>query len=809
MLVSYNWLKEYVDLTGVTPEDLENKITNAGIEVEHLSFVGEGITKVVVGYVESKKPHPEADKLNLCQVSLGDEVVQIVCGAPNVDAGQYVPVAKVGARLPGGVKIKRAKLRGEVSNGMICSLSELGVDPKFVPKEFADGIYVFKDEVVVGEDALPYLNLNDYILELDILPNSAHCLNMIGVAHEVAAILDREVKYPNVDLQEEAASVLSKLDVKITSGAEKVVPYYGARIITDIKIAPSPAWMQNRLIAAGIRPINNIVDISNYVMIEYGQPLHTFDYDTFNSDQVDVRLANKEEKITTLDGVERTLLPSDIVITNTQKAVAIAGVMGGSDTEVTSNTKTILLESALFDARSIRRTATRLNLRTDASSRYEKGLDYNRVTAASNRAASLIAEIAGGNVLSGFAECGQRVIEPEIINMPWKVINDKLGTTLTSEEIRDILVRLGFDAKIENEWMHVLVPTRRPDVSIPEDLVEEVGRIYGYDHLPATLPEGTTSKAELTPYQKLRRKLRRYFEGKGLYETVTYSLTTNEKAKQLTIDESTLNDAVKLKMPMSEEHETLRMSLVPGLIDVAEYHINRQMPNLAIYEIGKVFKAQGSQDQLPNEAEHISGLITGHVHDKSWNRAPETVDFFYVKGVLEGLFDLMGVSNSISYRPAKRPDLHPGRTATIHLNDECVGYIGQLHPNVQNDHDLNETYVFEISLAHLRDQDQSEITYHSLPRFPSITRDIALVVDQSVFADHIKQSIQEAGGKLLSDVTIFDVYEGEHIEEGKKSIAFSITYLDPERTLTDEEVSRAHDRVLASVKEKFDAVLRS
>lgn len=806
MLVSYNWLKEYVDLGQVTPEELAEKITKAGIEVEHVHELGEGIKNVVVGYVASCEQHPNADKLNLCQIDLGSETVQIVCGAPNIAKGQKVAVAKAGARLPGNIKIKKSKLRGEVSNGMVCSLSELGVESKLVPKQFADGIYVLEDDAAIGDDACPYMNLDDHVLELDILPSSAHCLNMIGVAYEVAAILDCDVKLPHVMVNEIPKLAESKISITIV--ANDAVPYYGARVIKNINVRPSPQWLQNRLIAAGVRPISNIVDISNYVMLEYGQPLHAFDYDTFGSDQVLVRYANEGEKITTLDDAERTLTSSDVVITNGEKPVAVAGVMGGANSEVSSETKTILLEAAIFEGLTVRRTASRLQMRTDASARYEKGIDRNRVAEAANRAAELIQTLTGGEVLEGIVEEGERMVSPQVITMPWRKINEILGSSLDVKEVLAILSRLHFQAECHEDILHVSVPARRPDVTIPEDLVEEVGRIYGYDNVPATLPEGVASQGALTPYQKQRRLIQRYFEGCGLLQAVTYSLTTEKKAAELTILPKTNENIMTLAMPMSEERSTLRMSLVPGLIEVAQYHLNRQMSDVKLYEIGKVFESGKEASDLPNEREHVAGLFTGARDEKIWEGQPPTVDFFTVKGVLKGLFDQVGLSNQISFKQSSRSSMHPGRTADIFYHDRVIGYAGQIHPSVQKSNDLNDTYVFEVDLQTLITEDVEDITYISLPRYPSTTRDIALVVDEGVKAGDLYQVILVEGGSLLGDVKLFDVYEGEHLEQGKKSLAFSLKYLDPNRTLTDKEVDKTHEKILEACKETFGAVLR-
>ncbi|MDF2911455.1 MAG: phenylalanyl-tRNA synthetase, beta subunit [Sporolactobacillus laevolacticus] len=802
MLVSYKWLQDYVDLQGISPEELAERITNAGIEVEHISYPGKGLKGIVIGKVLTCEPHPDSDHLHVCQVDLGSETVQIVCGAPNVAVGQKVPVATNGARIAGNVKIRRSKFRGVESNGMLCALSELGVDKSLAPYE--DGIYVFDDEVPVGEDALPYLNLDDAILDLDILVSSAHCMNMIGVAYEVSAILDRpiQLKTPVVNELDQAAGE----KVSISVEASDKVPYYGARLMTGIEVAPSPRWIQLRLIAAGVRPISNVVDISNYVMLEYGQPLHTFDYDTFGSDHVLVRYAGENEEITTLDRQKRTLTPEDLLITNGKKGVAVAGVMGGENTEVSDATKTVLLEAAIFNSLAVRKTASRLQLRSEASSRYEKGLDRNRVALAADRAAELLSLYAHANVLKGIVESGDRTVPEQIITMPWQKINQVLGSGLTCEQIVGTLKRLNFAVDVENDEMHVTVPARRFDVTIPEDLVEEVGRIYGYNHIPATLPEGTSSHAALTPYQKIRRRTEVLMESIGLSQVYTYSLTAKESASSYVVQDKGL-EPTQVIWPMSEEHAALRQSIVPQLINVVQYHLNRQMPDVKFYEIGKVFLPVDGEAR-PAEEEHLAGVISGHRKERNWEGEPLAVDFFSVKGILETLFDTLAVSDRIEYRASRRTGMHPGQTADVLLDGEVIGYLGALHPKVQKDSGLNETFVFEVAIESLLRNGEAAIDYHVLPRFPSTTRDIALVVKRTVAAADLYRVIRENGSQLLKSVNLFDVYEGSHVADDEKSMAFSLVYFDPERTLTDDEVNAVHEKIVNACAEQLGAELR-
>lgn len=808
MLVSYKWLQDYVDISDISAEDLAEKITRTGIEVEGVDHLGEGIKNVVVGHVLECNQHPDADKLNICQVDVGEEEPkQIICGAPNVAAGQKVVVAKVGAVLPGNFKIKKAKLRGELSEGMICSLQELGIDSKLVAKEYAEGIFVFPTDVEAGADALEQLNLDDRVLELGLTPNRADCLSMMGVAYEVAAVLDREVKLP--EPKAEGTNEKASDYIKVTVEANDANPYYSAKVIKNVKIAPSPLWLQNRLIAAGIRPISNVVDITNYILLEYGQPLHAFDYDKFGSKEIVVRLAKQDEKITTLDDQERTLSDDHLLITNGSVPVALAGVMGGADSEVSNDTVNVLLESAIFNPQSIRKTSKDHGLRSEASTRYEKGVDPLRAPAAAERAAELMAKYAGGEVLEGIVEVNTLKNEPKVVSITVDRLNKVLGTTISEEEVAAIFDRLRFEYKNNNGEFHVTAPSRRGDIVIPEDLVEEVGRIYGYNNIPMTLPLGEATPGGLTDTQEKRRSVRRYLEGAGLYQTVTYSLTSEERVKQYIDEEEKEANTIKLAMPMSEERSVLRQSIVPHLLEVLAHNKARQIDSVSAYEVGNVFLTDEEKvTDLPRETERVAGALTGLWSSHPWQAEKKAVDFFVVKGILEGMFEELGLADRISFKQAKKDGMHPGRTAFVLLDGNYIGFAGQIHPQDQKEWDINETYVFELSLEKLFAANAPELEYTPIPRYPSMGRDIALVVNEDTAAGDIQSVITEAGGKLLKEVTVFDVYQGEHMETGKKSVAFALRYFDPERTLTDEEVTKAHEKVLKAVEEKTGATLR-
>lgn len=800
MLISNEWLKEYVTIDD-SVSNLAERITRTGIEVDDLIDYTKDIKNLVVGFVKSKEKHPDADKLNVCQVDIGeDEPVQIVCGAPNVDAGQYVIVAKVGGRLPGGIKIKRAKLRGERSEGMICSLQEIGISSNYIPKSFESGIYVFSESQVPGTDALQALYLDDQVMEFDLTPNRADALSMIGTAYEVAALYNTKMTKPETTSNELELSANDELTVTIEN--EDKVPYYSARVVHDVTIEPSPIWMQARLIKAGIRPINNVVDISNYVLLEYGQPLHMFDQDAIGSQQIVVRQANEGEKKTTLDDTERELLTSDIVITNGQTPIALAGVMGGDFSEVKEQTSNIVIEGAIFDPVSIRHTSRRLNLRSESSSRFEKGIATEFVDEAVDRACYLLQTYANGKVLKDRVSSGELGAFITPIDITADKINRTIGFDLSQNDIVTIFNQLGFDTEINDDVITVQVPSRRKDITIKEDLIEEVARIYGYDDIPSTLPvfEKVTS-GQLTDRQYKTRMVKEVLEGAGLDQAITYSLVSKEDATAFAMQQ---RQTIDLLMPMSEAHASLRQSLLPHLIEAASYNVARKNKDVKLFEIGNVFFANG-EGELPDQVEYLSGILTGDYVVNQWQGKKETVDFYLAKGVVDRVSEKLNLE--FSYRRADIDGLHPGRTAEILLENKVVGFIGELHPTLAADNDLKRTYVFELNFDALMAVSVGYINYQPIPRFPGMSRDIALEVDQNIPAADLLSTIHAHGGNILKDTLVFDVYQGEHLEKGKKSIAIRLNYLDTEETLTDERVSKVQAEIEAALIEQ-GAVIR-
>lgn len=800
MLISNEWLKEYVTIDD-SVSNLAERITRTGIEVDDLIDYTKDIKNLVVGFVKSKEKHPDADKLNVCQVDIGeDEPVQIVCGAPNVDAGQYVIVAKVGGRLPGGIKIKRAKLRGERSEGMICSLQEIGISSNYIPKSFESGIYVFSESQVPGTDALQALYLDDQVMEFDLTPNRADALSMIGTAYEVAALYNTKMTKPETTSNELELSANDELTVTIEN--EDKVPYYSARVVHDVTIEPSPIWMQARLIKAGIRPINNVVDISNYVLLEYGQPLHMFDQDAIGSQQIVVRQANEGEKMTTLDDTERELLTSDIVITNGQTPIALAGVMGGDFSEVKEQTSNIVIEGAIFDPVSIRHTSRRLNLRSESSSRFEKGIATEFVDEAVDRACYLLQTYANGKVLKDRVSSGELGAFITPIDITADKINRTIGFDLSQNDIVTIFNQLGFDTEINDDVITVQVASRRKDITIKEDLIEEVARIYGYDDIPSTLPvfEKVTS-GQLTDRQYKTRMVKEVLEGAGLDQAITYSLVSKEDATAFAMQQ---RQTIDLLMPMSEAHASLRQSLLPHLIEAASYNVARKNKDVKLFEIGNVFFANG-EGELPDQVEYLSGILTGDYVVNQWQGKKETVDFYLAKGVVDRVSEKLNLE--FSYRRADIDGLHPGRTAEILLENKVVGFIGELHPTLAADNDLKRTYVFELNFDALMAVSVGYINYQPIPRFPGMSRDIALEVDQNIPAADLLSTIHAHGGNILKDTLVFDVYQGEHLEKGKKSIAIRLNYLDTEETLTDERVSKVQAEIEAALIEQ-GAVIR-
>ncbi|EPN6056270.1 phenylalanine--tRNA ligase subunit beta [Enterococcus faecalis] len=807
MLVSYKWLNEYVNLSNVTPQELADKMSVTGIEVEGVAVPEEGLKKIVVGEVKECVPHPNSDHLSICQVDIGEkELSQIVCGAPNVKAGIKVIVALPGSRIAGNQKIKKGKMRGEVSNGMICSLEELGYSDNVVPKAYAEGIYYLPQEAVNGTPVFPYLDMDDAIIELSITPNRADALSMRGVAYEVGAIYRQTPQFNDPELKEDASDNVGNY-VTVTVEDSEDAPAYQIRVIKDVTIAESPQWLQNRLMNEGIRPINNVVDVTNYILLLFGQPLHAFDYQKLDSKEILVRRATAAEELITLDGETRQLTEENIVITNGKTPVGLAGVMGGANSEISQETTTVALEAALFNPLSIRKTSKQFNLRSESSSRFEKGINQATVGLACDVAAAMIAELANGTVVSGTAVGSEVAVKEAQVAVTLERINQYLGTALDEATVNEIFEALGFAYEVNQGAYEITIPPRRWDIAIEADIIEEVARIYGYDHLPSTLPSGETVAGSLTKAQHVTRQLKSLLEGHGTSEAISYALTTEEKSRQFMMKES---QTTRLQWPMSEERSVLRMNLISGLLDDVAYNVARKNNNIAFYEVGRVFyQTEDPTKNLPTEENHLALALTGNTMVKDWQTKATAVDFYTVKGLVESIVAVLGLTEKISYQATTAiPEMHPGRTAWIYLEDEVVGFVGQVHPTTAKAYDIPETYVAELNLQQLVATEAGGVTYEAVSKFPAVSRDIALLVDETVTNQELVKTISDNAGKYLKEIHLFDVYQGEKLGAGKKSMAYSLTFVNAEATLVDEEINRSMEKVEKALIEKHQVEVR-
>lgn len=783
MKVSRNWLNDFVEVNDMN--ELADLFSLHSQEVESVYSLTDA-TNLVVGYVKEKEAHPDAKKLSVCKVDVGSEELQIVCGAPNVDKGQKVIVALVGAVLQGEFEIKDAVIRGVASSGMICSLTELGIDKKYAN---ADGIEVLPEDAPIGEDPLEYLELRTDVLELDLTPNRADLLSMRGVAYDTAAFYRKDVSLPYISIEE----IAEENPMEVELATDNCMSYY-TRVIKDVEIKESPNWLKARLIAAGMRPINNVVDITNYVMLEMGQPLHAFDLELFGSQKVVVRMANEGENLITLDEKERRLDPSDIVITNGEKSTALGGVMGGYDSEICDDTKYVLLEAATFNQTCIRKTSRRLDLRSDASQRFEKGVDPNGTLLALNRATQLFQQLAGGKVLSGIKYVENQDLSDKEIDLTVDYINGTLGKALEKTEITEILEALSFEVTSKDDTLTVSVPTRRRDIETKQDLIEEVVRIYGYNNIPNTLPKTITTGA-LTHEQVMKRRLRKTMNSLGIDEAITYSLINEKDVYKYTLEEK---EYTKLLMPMSEDKAVLRHSLLNGLIPALSYNAARKLTDVALYEIGHVYK-----DDEPNS---LACVITGDDNLSTWSNTAVKRDFYYIKGVLEQALNIYGVSGT--YRPKELKEaFHPGQSAEVLVDGEVIGFIAKLHPKFEKELDLSDTYVFEISLSKLSKEREFKV-FNEMLKYPTVERDIAMVVSRDILVQDLIDCINDAATDLLIDAKVFDRYVGENVNDDEQSIAMKLLFNDPTKTLESDEVKKEIDKIVIALADKFSAKLR-
>ena len=786
MILSTNFLKDYLDIDDdIDVVELAEKMTKMGNEYDSAEKLITA-TNLIIGEVLECEMHPDSDHLHVCKVNVGKDILQIVCGAPNVRKGLKVIVALNGAKLPGG-EIKKSNIRGVESNGMICSIAELGIDSKFLKPEDKEGIHELPEEAPVGENPIKYMGMDDNVIDFDLTANRGDLLSILGMAYEVGAIYDKKVKPINLKHKESG-----KLDFKLNINTENCTLFLAKRV-ENIKIKESPRDIQEKLMASGIRPINNVVDISNYVMLETGQPLHFYDADKLNG-LLEVRMAKEGEKLITLDNQERILTEEDIIISDGNKAIGLAGVMGGLDTEITENTKNVIIEAAIFNNVKIRKTSNKI-LRSEASNRFEKGLDPNRTYMAIERACTLLEEYADGEIIAGTEIYDKTNKEEKKIDITVSNINKVLGTTIEKSIILDCFKKLDFKYETEgdNDLITVIVPTRRIDISIKEDLIEEVGRIYGVDNIEGGRLILPVKKGS---YDKTTREIRNKMVSLGLNETLSYVLVNEKESKMFAMQEK---ESIEILDPLTEERKKLRQSLIISLYRIYEYNKARNQENINLFEIGKSFYKNEEEYKEDNK---LACLMTG---DYYLGLDKKQVDFYVIKGVAEEILDFLGYSGRYSFIANNIPkDMHPGKTAVISVNGEGVGFVGRINPTICK----NEVYVMEINLDRLLSKKTGRIQYKEFSKFPSVKKDISIIIDEKIEANEVQKVIKNAGGKLLQNSEVFDLYIGNGIPEGKKSIAFSIELGSKEATLTDEEIVSTMNKITENIEKKFNAELR-
>ncbi|NLZ92207.1 MAG: phenylalanine--tRNA ligase subunit beta [Clostridiales bacterium] len=797
MLVPVSWLKDYVDID-IDIERLAEAMTMSGTMVESILESGREMEKVVVGKVIEIRPHPNADKLVLGMVDVGDRVLQLVTGAKNVKAGDLIPVALDGAVLPGGVEIRAGKIRGEDSEGMMCSALELALDLNSLPEEKKEGIYILEGDYAPGTDIRKVLTLNEKVLDLDITTNRPDCLSMIGVAREVGAVLGVPYRMPEMTIRNTKGDIRDYLKGITIQEPDMCFRYLG-RVIDNVNIEPSPQWMQKRLIQAGMRPINNIVDITNYVMLELGQPLHAFDLEKVGGREIIVRRAKDGERIVTLDGKERTLDQNDLVIADTEVPVGIAGVMGGEYSEVTSNTRTILLESASFNGYNVRHTCKKLGLWSEASFRFVRGVCNDLARIASDRVAMLMEELGAGQVVGDVINVYPNPLRPHYLEVSAGRINRLLGVEIPARRMRDMLERLEMKVEEEKGDLRITVPTFRQDLRLDYDIAEEVARLYGYNNIPKTVMSGSWVLGTKSRKEKVTEIVREVLCGCGLYEIYTYSFESPAVFDRIKLPEKhPIRKAVTIQNPLGEEYSIMRTTLLPAMLNVISLNYNRGAEEAGFYEMAPRFLPREIplHNELPEERLTIALGLYGNE------------DYYSLKGKVEALLEELNITG-YEFKRAKDPSYHPGRTAEILVDGEVLGIIGEMHPDVLESYDIGtRVYAGELDFVLLMEKADDNVTYTPLPRYPSVNRDMALLVDKDVPAGTIERVIREAGRDLVEDIRLFDIYTGTQIPAGKKSIAYSLTLRSLEKTLTEQEASWVLEGILEELHKQTGAIRR-
>ncbi len=802
MIVTYNWLKEFVDFD-FTPQDLCDRLTMAGLEVDALVNIGADLDSVIVAQLDSVEAHPDADRLTVCQVNTGTDVVQIVCGATNHRTGDLIALAQPGSVLPGDFKIKKSKIRGQVSLGMLCSEKELAL------AEDSPGIMILPHDLPLGVPVFDALGLKDYQIEIGLTPNRPDCLSVVGVAREVAALSGAELKIPLPQLREMAASINESTSVTIEN--QEGCPRYAARMIMDVKIGPSPEWMVHRLEAVGMRSINNVVDVTNYVMLELGHPLHAFDFKYLHGGKIIVKSADEGEKFVTLDDQTHSLRAEDLMICDGQRPVAMAGVMGGLDSEVKDDSETILLEAAYFKPTMIRRTSKRHGLHTESSHRFERGADIDMIPIALDRAAGLIAELSGGQVLSGMIDAYPRHLDPVSIEMSIEKTNVLLDIPVDGETVQKLLESIGLKVKAGtgSDLLQVEIPSFRPDLEREVDLIEEVARLYGYNKIPVTMPVGTVD-AKLPPLrQRLQKILQQEMVSAGFSEAINYSFVASDSIRKIGISaEDRRSVQIRILNPLSEDQSAMRTSLVPSLLETVARNLNFRSSDLRLFELRPIFMTVGESDTC-DEQLSLTAVMSGQREPEGWSQTTAAVDFYDLKGVVESVFAASGILNITFESESMQPYLHPGKSCRILSGQKQLGFLGEVHPEVLTTFNIEQpVYLFELDVERMIDLSGEHVQFKPLSRFPDVLRDSALLLDESVTAAQVMEIVNRGKNKFFESAVIFDLYTGKGVPAGKKSLAIRVRYRDLKKTLTEVEVNKSHDKLIRSLCHQLNAEIR-
>ena len=801
MRASLNWLKEYVNID-LTPEELGDALTMAGLEVDRIEEVGRNLNKVIVGRIISIDPHPHADRLSLCKVSTGENQYSIVCGATNMKVGDKIALALEGTILSNGMKIKNTKIRGELSQGMICSEEELGIG------EDSSGIMILQDDLELGNDIGSALGLRDYIFELEITPNRSDCLSIIGIAREIAAITGQDLRIPSIEFAEGDKRIDELASVELQD--PELCPRYSAGLVMGVTIDSAPFWMRRRLESVGIRPISNVVDITNYVLMEFGQPLHAFDSDLLNETKIVVKRAKNGDLFSSLDGMKRNLFDDTLMICDGEKPVAIGGIMGGLNSEVLENTCNVLIESAHFNPLNIRKTSQKLGLQTEASYRFERGVNPEGVITALNRAIQLMTEICGGESAGGVIDQYPVPISSRNISLSIRRTNKILGTSIRKDKVERYLKSIGLDVRDRDEdTLDIGISPLRMDLVREIDLIEEVARLDGYDNIPTTTPTVKLTSTRRGGAQILEQKTKDILTSLGYYEVVNYSFISPQSIALLKLDtDHPFKRLVRIKNPLSEEQSVMRTTLIPGLLKTMKTNLYNGNMDLKLFEIGTVFNSK-KVDELPEEKRMLSALVTGLRYDESWNLSGKGVDYYDIKGTVENLFKGLDVRGLDFSSIGDIPFLHPGKTAGIVVNDTEIGILGEVRSDILEGYELSKTAcIVEIDFNSLRKYIFKEKKIAPLSKYPPIFRDIALIVDEKVQAKDIQDCITGLKNRLIEEARIFDVYRGEPLNNGEKSLAYRVKYQSYERTLTDKEINKIHDKLVAKLIAKVGGRIR-